>query len=108
MNDKPPTDTVPPDGLNHDEAPFRRTVTICNRRGLHARAAARFVKLADQFDAEIVVAKSGTSVSGRSIMGLMMLAAGPGTSIELRGSGAEAERAIDALAALICGGFDED
>jgi phosphocarrier protein HPr len=108
MNDKPPTDIVPPDGLNHDKAPFRRTVTICNRRGLHARAAARFVKLADQFDAEIVVAKNGASVSGRSIMGLMMLAAGPGTSIELRGSGAEAERAIDALAALICGGFDED
>jgi phosphocarrier protein HPr len=98
------------DGLDNDggEAPFRRTVTICNRRGLHARAAARFVKLADQFDADIVVAKNGAAVSGRSIMGLMMLAAGPGTSIELRGSGAEAERAIDALAALICGGFDEE
>jgi phosphocarrier protein HPr len=113
MNDKPatespPTDVPPPDGAEIGAAPFRRTVTICNRRGLHARAAARFVKLADQFDAEIVVAKNGASVSGRSIMGLMMLAAGPGTSIELRGSGAEAERAIDALAALICGGFDED
>jgi phosphocarrier protein HPr len=113
MNDKPatespPTDVPPPDGAETGAAPFRRTVTICNRRGLHARAAARFVKLADQFDAEIVVAKNGASVSGRSIMGLMMLAAGPGTSIELRGSGAEAERAIDALAALICGGFDED
>jgi phosphocarrier protein HPr len=113
MNDKPatespPPDVPPPDGAETGAAPFRRTVTICNRRGLHARAAARFVKLADQFDAEIVVAKNGASVSGRSIMGLMMLAAGPGTSIELRGSGAEAERAIDALAALICGGFDED
>jgi phosphocarrier protein HPr len=113
MNDKPatespPTDVPPPDGAETGAAPFRRTVTICNRRGLHARAAARFVKLADQFDAEIVVAKNGASVSGRSIMGLMMLAAGPGTSIELRGSGAEAERAIDALVALICGGFDED
>jgi phosphocarrier protein HPr len=90
------------------DAPFRRTVTICNRRGLHARAAARFVKLADQFDADIIVAKDGTVVSGCSIMGLMMLAAGPGTSIELRGSGAEAERAVDALAALICSGFDEE
>src|SRR5436305_8082691 len=87
---------------------LRRTVTICNRRGLHARAAARFVKLVDQFDADITVAKNGTAVSGRSIMGLMMLAAGPGSSIELRGSGVEAERAIEALAALITGGFDEE
>jgi phosphocarrier protein HPr len=88
-------------------APIRRTVTICNKRGLHARAAARFVKLAWQFDAEIFVAKNGAAVSGRSIMGLMMLAAGPGTDIELRASGPEAERAIGALAALIAGGFDE-
>jgi phosphocarrier protein len=87
---------------------LRRTVTICNRRGLHARAAARFVKLVDQFDADITVAKNGTAVSGRSIMGLMMLAAGPGSSIELRGSGPDAERAIAALADLICGGFDEE
>ena len=97
------------DGQDNDgaDAPFRRTVTICNRRGLHARAAARFVKLADQFDAEIIVAKNGAAVSGRSIMGLMMLAAGPGTAIELRASGPEAERAMAALADLISGGFDE-
>ena len=88
--------------------PLRRTVTICNKRGLHARAAARFVKLAYTFDAEIMVAKNGAAVSGRSIMGLMMLAAGPGTAIELRASGPEAERAVAALAELICGGFDED
>jgi phosphocarrier protein HPr len=88
-------------------APLRRQVTICNKRGLHARAAARFVKLAWQFDAEITVAKNGAAVSGRSIMGLMMLAAGPGTAIELRATGPEAERAIAALAELICGGFDE-
>jgi phosphocarrier protein HPr len=87
--------------------PIRRTLTICNKRGLHARAAARFVKLAWQFDAEILVAKNGAAVSGRSIMGLMMLAAGPGTEIELRASGPEAERAIVALAELISGGFDE-
>ena len=88
--------------------PIRRTVTICNQRGLHARAAARFVKLAWQFDAEITVRKNGNSVSGRSIMGLMMLAAGPGTAIELSGSGPEAVRAITALADLISGGFDEE
>jgi phosphocarrier protein len=85
----------------------RRMVTICNRRGLHARAAARFVKLAFEFDAEVTVAKNGTAVSGRSIMGLMMLAAGPGTGIELRATGPDAERAVAALAALIAGGFDE-
>jgi phosphocarrier protein len=87
---------------------IRRTVTICNERGLHARAAARFVKLAGQFAADIVVAKNGTSVSGKSIMGLMMLAAGPGTSVELRGSGPDAARAVAALANLIGCGFDEE
>jgi phosphocarrier protein HPr len=86
---------------------LRRVVMIRNKRGLHARAAARFVKLAWQFDAEIMVAKNGAAVSGRSIMGLMMLAAGPGTAIELRANGPEAERAITALADLISGGFDE-
>jgi phosphocarrier protein HPr len=85
-----------------------RTVTICNRRGLHARAAARFVKLAFEFNAEVTVAKNGTSVSGRSIMGLMMLAAGPGTEIKLHATGPDAARAVAALAALISGGFDEE
>ncbi len=87
---------------------LRRVVMIRNKRGLHARAAARFVKLAWQFDAEIMVAKNGAAVSGRSIMGLMMLAAGPGTAIELRATGREAERALAALAELISGGFDEE
>ncbi len=86
---------------------IQRTVTICNKRGLHARAAARFVKLAWQFDAEVTVRKNGTTVSGRSIMGLMMLAAGPGTAIELAATGPEAERAVAALADLVAGGFDE-
>jgi phosphocarrier protein HPr len=88
--------------------PVRRTVTIRNKRGLHARAAARFVKLAYEFNAEVMVAKNGTAVSGRSIMGLMMLAAGPGTAIELRATGPEAERAVAALADLISGGFNEE
>ena len=97
------------DGIPQGDAGLiRRTVTICNKRGLHARAAARFVKLAYTFDAEVMVAKNGAAVSGRSIMGLMMLAAGPGTAIELRATGPEAERAVAALAELIRGGFDED
>jgi phosphocarrier protein HPr len=86
----------------------RRIATICNQRGLHARAAARFVKTAGQFDAEVRVRKNGTEVSGRSIMGLMMLAAAPGTVVELSGSGAEAAAAVAALARLIECKFDED
>jgi phosphocarrier protein HPr len=85
-----------------------RVATICNQRGLHARAAARFVKTAGQFDAEVRVRKNGNEVSGRSIMGLMMLAAAPGTVVELSGSGPEAEAAVAALARLIECKFDED
>jgi phosphocarrier protein len=86
----------------------RRIVTICNQRGLHARAAARFVKTAAQFDAEIWVRKNGTLVSGRSIMGLMMLAAASGTLIELTATGRDAETAVGTLANLIECKFDED
>jgi len=89
-------------------AEVRRTVTILNKRGLHARAAARFVKLAWEYDAEIAVTKAGASVSGKSIMGLMMLAAGPGSVLELAASGPDAAVALDALAALIAGRFNED
>jgi len=96
------------DGANGAGPELRRLATIRNRRGLHARAAARFVKLAWEYDAEVTVAKHDTEVSGRSIMGLMMLAAGPGTEIELRASGPQAAVALDALTTLIDGGFDED
>ena len=85
----------------------RRVATICNQRGLHARAAARFVKTAEQFDAEVMVRKNGTEVSGRSIMGLMMLAAAAGAVIELTATGRQAEAAVTALAALIECKFDE-
>jgi phosphocarrier protein len=85
-----------------------RTATICNQRGLHARAAARFVKTAGQFDAQVWVRKNGTEVSGRSIMGLMMLAAAPGAVIQLTAIGREAEAAVTALANLVECKFDED
>ena len=88
-------------------APISRLVTIINQKGLHARAAARFVKLASQFDAAVTVTKKDSTVSGISIMGLMMLAASPGCEIEIRASGQEAERAANALAALVAAGFDE-
>jgi phosphocarrier protein HPr len=85
----------------------RRLATICNQRGLHARAAARFVKMASQFDADVWVRKNGATVSGRSIMGLMMLAAAPDTVIELTATGRQAEEAVAALARLIECKFDE-
>ena len=85
-----------------------RTATICNQRGLHARAAARFVKTAGLFNAEVWVRKNGIEVSGRSIMGLMMLAAAPGAVIRLTASGPQAEAAVTALARLIECKFDED
>jgi phosphocarrier protein HPr len=86
----------------------KREVVICNQRGLHARAAARFVKLAEQFDADIWVERDGQSVSGRSIMGLMMLAAGPGSPISLSAAGREAAAAVEALARLVESKFHED
>ena len=84
-----------------------RAVRVTNGLGLHARAAAKFVKLAEKFSATVSVVRDGTKVSGVSIMGLMMLAAGPGVAIELRAEGADAAEAIAALAALVDAGFDE-
>ena len=88
--------------------PPSRQATICNRRGLHARAAAKFVKLAATFDAQVNVAHRGTEVSGLSIMGLMMLAAAPGCRIDLAATGPQAIEALDALCALIDQKFDEE
>ncbi len=85
-----------------------RCVTIVNGRGLHARAAAKFVKLAGAFDAEITVVRKDLEVSGDSIMGLMMLAAAPGCELELRAQGPAAKRAVAALAELIANRFDEE
>lgn len=87
---------------------LKRSATICNRRGLHARAAAKFVKLAATFDAQVLVAHRGTEVSGLSIMGLMMLAAAPGCCIELKAEGVQAGAALEALCALISQKFDEE
>jgi phosphocarrier protein HPr len=86
----------------------KRTVEIVNERGLHARASAKFVKLAASFDAEVTVSKDGNCVDARSIMGLMMLAAGIGSSVEIAAGGVEAAEALEALADLIANRFDED
>ena len=85
-----------------------RTVEIVNERGLHARASAKFVKLAGDFDAEVTVSRDGQTVDARSIMGLMMLAAGLGSTIEIAAEGAEAKAAVTALAELVAGRFDEE
>ena len=84
------------------------TVDICNQRGLHARASAKFVKLASSFESEIHVMRDGQTVNARSIMGLLMLGAGVGCGIEIAAEGPDASRAIEALKALVARRFDED
>jgi phosphocarrier protein len=86
----------------------RAEVTIRNKKGLHARASAKFVKCAESFDAVVRVTRDGQTVGGGSIMGLMMLAAGPGSSILIEAEGPQAPEAIDALVALVEAGFDEE
>ncbi len=86
----------------------RAEVTIRNRKGLHARASAKFVKCAEAFDATVRVMRDGQAVEGTSIMGLMMLAAGPGSVITLEAEGPEGPEAIDALVALVESGFGEE
>lgn len=94
--------------VNRDGDVLRCTALIVNRKGLHARAAAKFVKLANGFDAEVTVSKRGQTVSGRSILGLMMLGAGPGTEIEIAAVGREAAEAIEVLGQIIEARFEEE
>ena len=85
-----------------------REVEIVNKKGLHARASAKFVQTAEQFDAAITVTRGHESVGGTSIMGLMMLAAGPGITITIQATGKEAAAAVNALCALIASRFGEE
>ncbi|WP_192357946.1 HPr family phosphocarrier protein [Mesorhizobium mediterraneum] len=85
-----------------------REFPIVNQRGLHARASAKFVQVASDFDASVEVEKDGVKVGGTSIMGLMMLAASPGYSIRVTASGPEAEQVIDALEQLVASRFGEE
>ncbi len=95
------------DGTGRGGTIHRRTATVCNERGLHARAAARFVKLAGTFRSPVTVSRGGQTVSGASILGLMMLAASPGIELRLEAKGPDAQAAIDALGDLIAAGFEE-
>ena len=83
-------------------------VTVVNRKGLHARASAKFVKCAESFNAAVVVTRDGQSVGGSSIMGLMMLAAGPGSQLHIACDGPEGPEALEALVALLEMGFGEE
>jgi phosphocarrier protein HPr len=90
-----------------DDGKLRARVTICNRKGLHARASAKFVKCAERFDASVRVSRDRHTVGGTSIMSLISLAAGPGTELVLEAEGPEAPQAIEALVALVESGFGE-
>ena len=85
-----------------------RELQIINKRGLHARASAKFVQMVEKFNAEVWVTRGSETVGGTSIMGLMMLAAGPGTSVTVSAIGPEAQAALDAITALVAGKFNEE
>ena len=95
------------EGAHRDGAVVRK-LAICNRKGLHARASAKFVQTVEKFDADVRVMRCGETVGGTSIMGLMMLAASPGTSITVEATGKEAAEVVDALTELINSRFGED
>jgi phosphocarrier protein len=85
-----------------------REVPIINKRGLHARASAKFVQMVERFNAEVWVTRGGETVGGTSIMGLMMLSAGPGTTITVSAIGPEAQAAVDAITELVASKFNEE
>jgi len=96
-----PGPSIPPDAIS-------RELPIINKRGLHARASAKFVQMVERFEADVWVTKGGETVGGTSIMGLMMLSAGPGTSIIVSASGPQAQAALDAISELVAGKFNEE
>ena len=89
-------------------APITRELQIVNKKGLHARASAKFVQTVEKFQADVQVTRGGETVAGNSIMGLMMLSAGPGTSILVEAKGADAAAAMAALTELVAGRFGEE
>lgn len=93
--------------MSGSEAAEQRTVAISNRHGLHARPAAEFVKLASRFSADVWVSKEDLEVNGKSIMGMMMLAAERGSLITIRAAGSDAAQAVDGLVSLVQNGFGE-
>ena len=95
-------------GATADATPIVRELEICNKKGLHARASAKFVQLVEKYDAEVKVRRGHETVGGTSIMGLMMLGAATGTTITVEATGQEATAAIEAVDKLVSGGFGEE
>jgi phosphocarrier protein HPr len=104
----PRSEECGPDGGTFRDGAVVRKLTICNRKGLHARASAKFVQTVEKFDADVRVMRCGETVGGTSIMGLMMLAAASGTSIVVEATGQQAVEVVEALTALISSRFGED
>jgi len=102
MSETPPTSRL------DDGGGITRELKIVNKKGLHARASAKFVQCVERFKAEVTVTRANETVGGTSIMGLMMLAAAPGTTITVTASGEDADQAMDAIAALVADRFGED
>jgi len=107
MNDAARSTDECADGPPPRDGAIVRELTICNSKGLHARASARFVQTVEKFDADVRVTRCGETVGGTSIMGLMMLAAAPGTTITVEATGREANEVIEALSQLIESRFGE-
>ena len=95
-------------GQSVPEAAVSREIPIINKRGLHARASAKFVQMVERFNADVWVTRGGETVGGTSIMGLMMLSASPGTTILVSAAGPEAQAALDAIAELVASKFNEE
>jgi phosphocarrier protein len=110
MNEPAHTGHREPDQEPGSDTAVARVFLICNKKGLHARASAKFVQTVEKFDADVRVKRCGENnetVGGTSIMGLMMLAAAPGTSISVEATGPQAAEVVDALATLIASRFGE-
>jgi phosphocarrier protein HPr len=101
------SEASPPSEPTEPAPTVTRVLKICNKKGLHARASAKFVMTVEQFDAQVFVTRGSERVGGTSIMGLMMLAAGPGTSITVEASGPQASEVVEALATLVAERFTE-
>jgi phosphocarrier protein HPr len=107
MTDPVSLSDFPSGGHPSNDAAVTRVLEICNKKGLHARASAKFVQTVEKFEAEVKVKRGQEVVGGTSIMGLMMLAAGPGTTITVEATGREASEVVEALATLVSGRFTE-
>jgi phosphocarrier protein HPr len=105
MSDRP---SPPADAAPEQNGVLTRVLPIINSRGLHARASAKFVQTVERYDADVKVTRAGETVGGDSIMGLMMLAASPGTSITVQATGSQAPEVMAALEALVANRFGEE